>query len=71
MNYVIASISKCEEYGIGLLGRRHNEDMVILNYRDVGNVPGKTLEEKAACLDGEVVDYEQAMHIAHIENFTI
>lgn len=59
MKYIVAKRGLALAAGFTMKGHRHNTTEIILNEKELSfstTVPGATLEEKAASLEGEILN---------------
>lgn len=54
MKYVIADRSKALSYGINAIGHRSKDSQIIVNEKELDQVPGTTLSKRAKAVDGKV-----------------
>ncbi len=58
MYYIIADKVKAAGFGISLFGHRTNGSLVIVNEKELPDVPGDTPAKKAKALGGKVYSDE-------------
>lgn len=58
MYYIIADKVKAGGFGIDLFGHRSKENLVIVNEKELPDVPGDTLAKKAKALGGKIYSDE-------------
>lgn len=54
MKYVIAERSKVLGYGVNAIGHRQKGTQIVVNEKELDQVPGDTLAKKAKAVSGKV-----------------
>lgn len=63
MEYIIADIGKTTAVGISLIGHKCKGSQIVLNEKELSNVPGDTLAEKAMALNGTIYQLKSIKRI--------
>ncbi len=63
MEYIIADVGKTTAAGISLIGHKCKGNQIVLNEKELSNVPGDTLAAKARALNGKIYQLKSIKRI--------